>query len=33
MRIAYCFLSAVPMRESATHKSEMVNQLLFGDKV
>ena len=21
------------MRESATHKSEMVNQLLFGDKV
>ena len=33
MRIAYCFLSAVPMRESAPHKSEMVNQLLFGDKV
>lgn len=33
MNIAYCFLSAVPMRSSASHRSEMVNQLLFGDKV
>lgn len=33
MNIAYCFLSAVPMRASASHRSEMVNQLLFGDKV
>ena len=33
MKIAYCFLSAVPMRSAATHRSEMVNQLLFGDRV
>lgn len=33
MDFAYCFLSAVPMRSEPSHKSEMVNQLLFGDKV
>ena len=33
MEIGYCFLSAVPMRAAASHRSEMVNQLLFGDKV
>ena len=33
MKFAYCFLSAIPMRASASHRSEMVNQLLFGDKV
>lgn len=29
----FCFLSAVPMRREASHASEMVNQLLFGDTV
>lgn len=29
----FCFLSAVPMRREASHASEMVNQLLFGDSV
>ena len=33
MEIGYCFLSAVPMRAAASHRSEMVNQLLLGDKV
>lgn len=33
METAYCFLSAIPMRAAASHRSEMVNQLLFGDKV
>lgn len=28
-----CYLSAVPMRKEASHRSEMVNQLLFGDLV
>ena len=27
----YCFLSAVPMRREPSDRSEMVNQLLFGD--
>ncbi len=30
---AFCFLSAVPMRAQATHRAEMVNQLLFGDQL
>lgn len=33
MTIKYCFLSAVPMRANASHRSEMVNQLLLGDAV
>ncbi|MBP5516947.1 MAG: C40 family peptidase [Bacteroidales bacterium] len=32
-RFGFCFLSAVPMRREASHASEMVNQLLFGDGV
>lgn len=32
-RYGFCFLPAVPMRREASHASEMVNQLLFGDSV
>lgn len=28
---AYCFLSAVPMRKEPSDRSEMVNQLIYGD--
>ena len=31
MKYGYCALAAVPMRASASDRSEMVNQLLFGD--
>lgn len=30
---AFCFLPAVAMRGQASHRAEMVNQLLFGDQV
>ena len=31
MRYGFCFLSAVPLRRDASHASEMVSQMLFGD--
>ena len=33
MKIGYCFLPAVAVRKAPSHASEMVNQLLLGDKV
>lgn len=33
MQTAFCPLSAVAMRSEPSHKSEMVNQLLFGDQM
>lgn len=33
MEIGYCFLPAVAVRKEPSHASEMVNQLLLGDKV
>jgi gamma-D-glutamyl-L-lysine dipeptidyl-peptidase len=31
MKKGVCILSSIPMRKEASHKSEMVSQLLFGD--
>lgn len=31
MKTGVCLLSSIPMRKEASHKSEMVSQLLFGD--
>lgn len=31
MKTGICLLSSVPMRKDASHRSEMVSQLLFGD--
>lgn len=33
MKFGFCFLSAVPLRKSASDTSQMVSQLLFGDVV
>jgi hypothetical protein len=33
MKTAACVVPAAPLRKSASHKVEMVNQLLFGEKV
>ena len=33
MRYGFCFLSAVPVRREASHASEMVTQMLFGESM
>ena len=33
MRIGICELAYIPLRSGMSHKSEMVNQLLFGELV
>lgn len=33
MKFGFCFLSVVPLRESASDSSQMVSQLIFGDVV
>lgn len=33
MNFAFCHLSVVPLRKSASHKSEQLSQLLFGETV